>query len=167
MHEPLKNARHEIFAQLIASGKMATPAYKKAGYVAKGHGAEAAASRLMSNVEVSSRIASLRRKTEARLELRREKLAELLWMAAFTPVSEIEGGSPLAQELTTTTDKEGSITHRIKCMGKVESARLLCDMMGWKEPEKLVHEEGPQMIASARERAKRISSPLNRLAREA
>ena len=164
MQEPLKNARHEKFAQLIASGKTATQAYKQAGYLAKGHGAETAASRLLRNVEVLSRIDVLRRKTEAKLELSREKLAKHLWKVIFTPISEIGEGSPLVQEITNTTDKEGKTTQRIKCLGKIESARLLCDMQGWKEPEKIINEDGEKRLASARERAKTMFSPLNRLA---
>ena len=95
MQEPLKNARHEKFAQLIAFGKTATQAYKQAGYLAKGHGAETAASRLLRNVEVLSRIDVLRRKTEAKLELSREKLAKHLWKVIFTPISPLRAGAGL------------------------------------------------------------------------
>jgi hypothetical protein len=48
-------------------------------------------------------------------------------------------------------------------MGKTDAARLLCDMMGWKEPEQHVVETGPKTLEAVRERAKAMGSPLSRL----
>lgn len=62
MTGPLKNARHERFAQEVAIGKTAGPAYEAAGYNAKGHAAEAAGSRLLKNVEVKARVAEVQGK---------------------------------------------------------------------------------------------------------
>ena len=59
----LKNVRRELFAQAIAkspgTGQSATQCYLSAGYRAEGHGAEVAASRLLSQVEVQQRIAEI------------------------------------------------------------------------------------------------------------
>ena len=53
--EPLANARHERFAQGVASGKSATGAYEEAGYESdSGH-----ASRLAGNGSVSERVNEL------------------------------------------------------------------------------------------------------------
>jgi phage terminase small subunit len=58
----LKNSRHEAFARGLIAGKSQADAYIAAGYKATGHAAEAAASRLLlSNVEVSDRVAELKR----------------------------------------------------------------------------------------------------------
>lgn len=59
----LKNVRRELFAQAIAkspgTGQSATQCYLSAGYRSEGHGAEVAASRLLSQVEVQQRIAEI------------------------------------------------------------------------------------------------------------
>lgn len=49
-------AKQELFIQEYLIDLNATAAYKRAGYAAEGHSAEASAARLMSNVEVARRI---------------------------------------------------------------------------------------------------------------
>jgi phage terminase small subunit len=56
----LKNARHEAFARAIVEGKSARDAYQAAGYKSKGRGADANASRLISNDNVARRVAELK-----------------------------------------------------------------------------------------------------------
>jgi phage terminase small subunit len=61
----LQNARHEAFARSIFEGKSGREAYKLAGYKAKPGGkrsgpADAAAARLLKNVQVAARIAELK-----------------------------------------------------------------------------------------------------------
>jgi phage terminase small subunit len=61
----LQNARHEAFARAIVGGKSGREAYKLAGYKAKPGGkrsgpADAAAARLLKNVQVAARIAELK-----------------------------------------------------------------------------------------------------------
>ena len=51
----LANPRHELFCQVIASGRPAMEAYKLAGY--KNSSAKANATRLMENDGIASRIA--------------------------------------------------------------------------------------------------------------
>src|SRR5689334_15730434 len=60
MPGPLKNARHEKFAQKLAKGEHASTAYKGAGYSATGNAAEAAASRLLRDVKVQARVEELK-----------------------------------------------------------------------------------------------------------
>jgi hypothetical protein len=55
----LKNARHELFAQGVATGKSATQARRLAGY-RDGPGARAAASRLLTKSNVRARVAELK-----------------------------------------------------------------------------------------------------------
>lgn len=65
----LSNPKHERFAQELAKGENATASYKLAGYSAKGNSAEAAASRLLSDVKVQDRLAELLERAAIRVEL--------------------------------------------------------------------------------------------------
>jgi phage terminase small subunit len=67
MPGPLKNARHERFAQELAKGEAASVAYKNAGYSAVGNSAEVAASRLFKNAKVEERVAELRTRIAEKL----------------------------------------------------------------------------------------------------
>ena len=151
--------RQERFAELVASGVPATRAYAEAGYSNKGKNADAHASRLVENGGVKERIAELRARTSAKLELKREDLARHLMAAVMTPVGEVDANSPLVQEFS--IDREGR--KLVRMIGKIESARLLCEMMGWKEPEKHVVDAGRISLDAIRERAKTMASALSRL----
>ena len=74
---PLKNARHERFAQALAKGLNATQAYLEAGYEAQGNSAEAAASRLLRDVKVQARLAEMQNKAAAKTEITVAKLTEM------------------------------------------------------------------------------------------
>lgn len=185
MDTPLKNPKHEKFVQFVASGDSATVAYSKAGYKPKGKSARTAGPRLLANVGIQRRLQHLQKKTSEKIELSREALAKHLMAAVMTPIDEITGSSPLAQEMTegitisggskgklkrgkapsgneTIEPHETVIRRRIKSMGKVESARLLCDMMGWKEPERFEHDLGEKTIEGIADRAARVASALIR-----
>jgi phage terminase small subunit len=60
MSGPLKNARHERFAQELAKGKAQHDAFATAGFGAKGNAARANASRLLTDANVSARVAELK-----------------------------------------------------------------------------------------------------------
>jgi hypothetical protein len=62
---PLKNPRHERFAQELAKGKSQGQAYRDAGY----EGDETAACRLSKNVKVRDRIEELKARAAARVEV--------------------------------------------------------------------------------------------------
>jgi hypothetical protein len=156
------NVREERFAENIAAAMKGGPAAKKAGYKGTPDSLNTMASRLLRKVEVAERIAQLRAKTSTKLEFSRENLANHLFAAATTPVSDIHPGSPLSEEYT--IDSNGKT--RIKGMSKVGSARLLCEMMGWKEPEQLVVETGPKTLEALEERAKNVVSALDRRMRK-
>jgi hypothetical protein len=70
----LKNAKHEHFAQLVSNGESATQAYILAGYSKNGAGQSAG--QLLKRPEVSSRIAYLRLKKEAKHEEKVQKVVE-------------------------------------------------------------------------------------------
>lgn len=71
---PLKNQRHELFAQGLAKGLSAAEAYKSAGY----KGDRTAASRLSSNINVQARVAELQQRAAIRTEITIEKLTAML-----------------------------------------------------------------------------------------
>lgn len=77
----LQNTRHEKFAQLVASGKSADEAYQEAGYKR----ARQNAHRMMTNDDITSRIAELQNKAAEKHEITRDKITEMLlkdWKAA-------------------------------------------------------------------------------------
>ena len=55
----LANARHETFANLVASGMAHGPAYAESGFNSTGNAAEVSAVRLLRNVKVVARVSEL------------------------------------------------------------------------------------------------------------
>jgi phage terminase small subunit len=164
------NVRQEKFAQLVAGGMPAIRAYVKAGYSSNGRNPEGSASRLMlDNAGVAQRIAELKAGNEKRSEFTRDDMVQWLVDALKTPVGNIDETHHLAQEMVSeeifVEQKGGQILkRRIKTVGKNECARLLCDMMGWKAPEKREIDLGDKTLDAVREKAANIVSPLARLA---
>jgi phage terminase small subunit len=78
MPGPLKNARHERFAQELAKGKSQSEAYKSAGYSADGNSAEVNAARLLRNAKVSARVEELKGKAAERTVVTIENLTDRL-----------------------------------------------------------------------------------------
>lgn len=183
-HKPL-NVRQEKFAQLVASGMAATPAYIAAGYKVGQRVAEAAGPRLLGNVAVRARVDELTAETNRKIKFGREDLVAWLVSAIETPSGNLTADSPLAQEVTTEQVAGGArgrlkpgkadrgnesagpdiLRTKIKGVGKLDAARLLCDIMGWKKPEEIVVETGPKTLASVESRAAAVASALNRRAK--
>lgn len=166
---PMKplNPRQELFAEFVASGMSATSAYIKAGYNVTQKAAETAGPRLLGNVAVGKHIADLRKKASEKTEFTRYDMVQWLVSALKTPIGEIDENHFLAQEFTTEEmilKNQGGriIKRRVKTVGKIECARLLCDIVGWKEPEKREINIGATSLDSVRERAKQIVSALAR-----
>jgi hypothetical protein len=158
------NVRQERFTELIASGMPATSAYLAAGYLVSKEVAKANASKLLTNSNVKSKIAEIRASEAQKSEFKREDMVRFLVSVLQTPVGELDASSPLAQEVSLVT--VGKTTRkRVKTMGKIECARLLCEIMGWKSPEQLVVENRPRAIESIKERAANVASALDRNAR--
>jgi phage terminase small subunit len=61
-NEPITNAKHEHFCQLVSNGESATQAYILAGY--SENGAKQSAARLLTNADVCARIDYLRKQKE-------------------------------------------------------------------------------------------------------
>lgn len=177
------NIRQERFAELVASGVPASRAYIAAGYNVTEKAAEAHGSRLARNGKVTARIEELRRKTATAVDFQRQDLVKWLVEVITTPVSQIGPDSRIAQEVTTEYVAGGSrgklkrghapsgneTTNplieriRVKGVGKMDAARLLTEIMGWKEPEQIVVETGPKTLDMLERRAAEVQSGLVKL----
>lgn len=119
LSEPLKDARHEQFAQLLATGMEKMAAYKQVYPKALGRSAKSAAPRLFSKVVARVRElqdASATRNTLTMIE-RRERLARMVRcdLEDFDPARD----GDLLQEKTITTTGP-STTVKYKLPGKRE-----------------------------------------------
>jgi phage terminase small subunit len=81
---PLKNTRHEAFAQAVASGKSATEAYTLAGY----KGDRKAASNLWTNMDVRDRVSEIQSKAVKKAEITIDSLAGELEEARAIAIAE-------------------------------------------------------------------------------
>jgi len=105
----LKNIRHEIFAQSIASGAIASKAYEEAGF--SPNGAAQGAERLAGKPAVAERIEELRVDTERLMAMKRTDYLFELQHRFLT--------QPPAEPAT------------------VRYGEMLARAMGWHEPEKV------------------------------
>lgn len=85
--EPLPNARHEKFAQLIAAGSVGRDAYRKAGFTPKGAAAaDVGASRLLRTAKVKARVQEIQsaaaEKTADKAALSKEFVIDMLLLQA-------------------------------------------------------------------------------------
>jgi hypothetical protein len=107
----LRNARWERFAQLIAeglgNGSTQAKAYESAGYSTKGHSSEAAASRLLRNVEpVIRRVQELQGQTAKRKQVTRDSI-----------IDELETARELARENKQASAMVAASTTKAKVCG--------------------------------------------------
>lgn len=114
----LENVRHEKFARLVAAGEPASKAYVDAGYAAStDRSAESAGSRLLSNVEVASRIAEIR----AELERAAQKAATVTkeWI-----VEKLRENVLRAMQVQSVTDSKGRPIGEYTYQGNVANRAL-------------------------------------------
>lgn len=155
------NIRQQRFAELVAGGMPAVQAYKAAGYAANGRNAEGNAHALMENHGVKAKIAELRALESERTGFTRERLIDWLVAIITTPIGNVSSSSPLVQE--SLTELKGAVTRsKVKMAGKIDAARMLCDVMGWRTPEKLEVSTSAVTLARIEEIAAKIKivSPL-------
>ena len=130
----LQNARHERFAQLVASGKYSDmEAFKQAGYSASS--AQQNAHRLSENEGVKARIAELKGRNAEKCEMAREQAVQYLVEILKTPIGEVTADHRLAQSYDAKSGK-------IELPNKLGAMQLLAKMCGWNEPEKHEFEHG-------------------------
>ena len=95
-HAILQNARHERFAQLVASGKYSDmEAFKQAGYSA--NSAQQNAHGLSENEGVKARIAELKVRNAEKCEMARAEAVQYLVEILKTPIAEVTSDHRLAQ----------------------------------------------------------------------
>lgn len=86
--------RRRAFAEHVAGGCSATEAYRRAGYKAKGHSAEAAASVLMRNLEVQAVIAEAQAKASSSRIATAEQLKTFWTGVVAGTITEADGTPP-------------------------------------------------------------------------
>ena len=109
MTAPLKNARHERFAQELAKGKSQVEAYEAAGYAPD----RGAATRLSANVSVQARVEHLKAGAAKRAEITAASLAERLLRIADK--AEAKEDAPMLSVA------RASITDAAKLLGLVKT----------------------------------------------
>ena len=89
----LANARHELFAQAVASGKSASEAYRRSG--GKGKNADVQAAKLVVSGSICERVAELKEAQSRKSELSRDRLREFLTEVILTPAGKVDEQSRL------------------------------------------------------------------------
>lgn len=136
-HKPL-SIRHERFCENVAGGMSGTQAYQKAGYKVSAEVAAPNANRLLKNAKIKSKISQLRAKTATKQEFKRDDMVGILVHAVKAPFGKNN-----------------------KASDKLGAARLLVEVMGWKEPETRIIETGAKTLESIAARAARVCSALD------
>ena len=110
----------------LAKGKSALAAYKAAGYAPH----RQAAVRLLSNVDVSGRLAWLKKSIADKFEW--DELDALRWALSViqTPVGEVDQDHELCQEYQRTDGSE-TVTVRYKMPCKMAALEKIMRMKGW------------------------------------
>ena len=127
----LENARHECFAQLVASGKHSDmEAFSRAGYAKES--AHQNACRLRANESVAARIEELRARNAEKCQLSRDQAVQYLVEILKTPIGEVTVDHRLAQSYDAKSGK-------IELPNKLGAMQQLAKLCGWNEPEKFEH----------------------------
>lgn len=111
--KPLPNDRHELFVQHLIDGESGGGAYRNAGYEAEGASARAAASRLLTDVNVQARYRHLIEERQRRMEVKREWIIERL-------VRNVDR----SMQAEPVRDKEGNETGEFTYQGNVANKAL-------------------------------------------
>ena len=119
----LKNSRHERFAELCAEGMSGAQAYRTAvSSRCTAESAMQAASRLLANVNVRSRVEELRKMAgdilRDRLGITKETLLRYHVAILDTPVGEVDANHWLAQEVSDTEHGK-----RVKMPSKLDAMK--------------------------------------------
>lgn len=125
------NDRMRRFSELVASGITAGRAYEQAGYDAKGVVADAAASRLLSNVNVSAFLKELRLNASDQAKMTRDELIDTLVSTIKSKPSEAHMDNPLCEV------RMGAKAPYAAFPCKSKYVDRLCKMLGWDAPDKI------------------------------
>jgi phage terminase small subunit len=112
---PIANARHEQFAQLVASGKTPADAYVSAGF--SGKGAHTSAARLLRSAPVAARVAELKQVISTAAITR--AAVDEAWVLRLLRKNALR-----AMQLVRVVDQEGKETGVIAYNGQVANRSL-------------------------------------------
>jgi phage terminase small subunit len=106
---PLENARHEAFARGIVEGKSGRAAYRAAGYRVRARVADAAASRLLADLNVSERVAELKAEAAQGTVATAREVLEELTRIAFANMKNYVADDDTTKPISELTDAQASI----------------------------------------------------------
>lgn len=129
------NPKQKRFADYYLAGETAGGAYVKAGY--SKNGADAAACKLLRIAKVAEYVEAEREKLSEASRWKRYQLLDFYQTVLETPVGDVDETSVLAQEFTTEEVGEAIIRKKVKMVGKMDAAKELAAMLGWKQPEQV------------------------------
>ena len=133
---PLRNPRHERFAQLLAEGRSQADAFKELYPNSRRWQADSVhekASKLAAKVR--PRLQEFQRAAAERAVMTKEKYVNYLASVMLTPVGKVDAESILAQEVEDRVTGE-TVIRRVKMASKMTAADLLAKALGFYEPEK-------------------------------
>jgi phage terminase small subunit len=150
---PLKQRR---FADEYCIDLNATAAYLRAGYTARGNSAEAAASRLLSNVKVQSIIEQRQKEIARQCEVTAEKVLRAISAVAFSDVRKLfheDGSLKSIHELDDATaaaiasiEFDAAGVRKIKIWDKNSAHERLCKHLGLFSEDNRQKPSNPQNI---------------------
>jgi phage terminase small subunit len=133
-------SKQRRFAEEYCIDLNATAAYLRAGYTARGNSAEAAASRLLSNVKVQSIVQQKQREIAGRCEVTAEKVIREVSAVAFSDVRKLfnaDGSLKQVHQLDDATaaaiatiEVDASGVRKIKVWDKNSAHERLCKHLG-------------------------------------
>lgn len=135
--QALPDGQQERFCQLMADGRYSQRSCYAQAYGCENDGtARTNGSRLLTNANISARIAWLRAESLKNWKCEKEEVMRALHHIVVTPVGYVDEESPLAQEVTRDLIEKGDdapdvLKVKVKMPGKVEAAKLLAQMQGW------------------------------------
>lgn len=134
MESPLKNCRHERFAQLVANGKTQADAYREVYPNQAGQKASTLATNACRlHTKVLPRIKELQQATAERFTMTREEALNILAEALRASPGDVKPDSRFAQEFKVDA-KTGDITVRLP--SKVSCFSEIAKTCGWYAPVK-------------------------------
>lgn len=125
------SARQENFCQEYVKGGTATEAYEKA--YGKVKGAEASASRLLSNAKVAARVKALQEEAAKGAVLSLQETLEYFRKVVLTPIGEVDERSVLCQSA-----EHSDTGTKFKMPCKLKALELNAKLQGWLR-EKVEH----------------------------
>lgn len=147
---PLENQKHELFLELVSLGESPSTAYRNAIATEKCKTATAwvESCRLLRHPKLTLRLQYLRsiasKSVEERFGVSRDVVVQWLLKVIETPIGDVDQNHELAQGWKAEREWRGKGDHakewetkEVKMPNKLQAAALLCQILGYKAPEKV------------------------------